>query len=165
MAIMLITSFLRDELQMSTVVNAVNNDPYDLARFVSAQNNSFDQAFTEVKNGRKSSHWMWYIFPQLRGLGRSSMSQYYGISGAKEASAYLNHDLLGSRLIAICEALLSVEGRSATDIFGKPDDMKLLSCATLFAYVAGADSIFDKILEKYYDDGVDQRTVQMLQNP
>jgi uncharacterized protein (DUF1810 family) len=108
---------------------------------------------------------MWYIFPQLRGLGRSSMSQYYGISGAKEASAYLNHDLLGSRLIAICEALLSVEGRSATDIFGKPDDMKLLSCATLFAYVAGADSIFDKILEKYYDDGVDQRTVQMLQNP
>jgi len=143
---------------------SANNAPFDLARFVSAQMDSFDLALSEVKNGRKSSHWMWYIFPQLRGLGHSSTSQHYGIADMEEACAYLTHDLLGSRLIAICETLLSVEGRSATDIFGKPDDMKLLSCATLFAYVSDADSVFHKILDKYYGSAIDRRTVQLLEN-
>ncbi len=143
---------------------SANDDPFDLARFVSAQIDSFDLALSEVKNGRKSSHWMWYIFPQLRGLGRSETSQYYGITGMDEAYAYLTHDVLGLRLITICEAALSVEGRSATDIFGKPDDMKLLSCLTLFAYVSNTDSVFHKLIDKYYGGRTDRRTVQLLEN-
>lgn len=144
---------------------SAENDPFNLARFVSAQRDSFDLALSEVKNGRKTSHWMWYIFPQLRGLGRSPTSQLYGIANVEEACAYLAHDLLGSRLITICEALLSVDERlSATDIFGKPDDMKLRSCVTLFAYVSDSNSVFDKILDKYYGSENDRRTIQLLEN-
>ena len=106
---------------------------------------------------------MWYIFPQFRGLGRSSTSQLYGIAGADEAHAYLSHKVLGPRLIAVCEATLAVEGRSATEIFGKPDDMKLRSCATLFAHVSNADSIFHKILDKYFGGKPDRRSVQLLE--
>jgi uncharacterized protein (DUF1810 family) len=138
------------------------DDPFELVRFVSAQRDSFDLALSEVRIGRKSSHWMWYIFPQLRGLGRSSTSQRYGIADSDEAYAYLMHDFLGLRLITICEAALSVEGRSATDIFGKPDDMKLQSCATLFAHVSNAGSVFHKIIDKYFDGKTDRRTVQLL---
>ena len=138
------------------------DDPFELARFVLAQDGTFDMALSEVKNGHKSSHWMWYVFPQLRGLGRSSTAQQYGITGSDEAYAYLTHDVLGPRLISICEAALSVEGKSATEIFGKPDDMKLRSCATLFAHVSNANSVFHKIIDKYFDGKVDRRTVQLL---
>lgn len=141
-----------------------NADPFDLARFISAQRDSFDLALSEIRSGHKSSHWMWYIFPQLRGLGYSSTSQKYGITGADEAHAYLAHDVLGPRLIAICEAVLSIEGRSATEIFGRPDDMKLQSCVTLFASVTGTNSVFQKILDKYFDGRLDQRTIQLLNN-
>lgn len=141
-----------------------NDDPFDLARFVSAQRDSFDRALSEVKSGRKSSHWMWYIFPQLRGLGRSATSQRYGITGANEAHAYLTHDILGPHLIAICEAALSVEGRSATEIFGKPDDLKLQSCATLFAHVSNAGSVFHTIIDKYFSGKTDLRTIQLLED-
>lgn len=140
-----------------------SEDQFDLGRFVSAQQHSYDVALSEVTNGRKRSHWMWYIFPQLRGLGRSSTSQLYGIAGADEAHAYLSHKVLGPRLIAVCEATLAVEGRSATEIFGKPDDMKLRSCATLFAHVSNADSIFHKILDKYFGGKPDRRSVQLLE--
>lgn len=138
------------------------HDPFELARFVSAQQDSFDRALSEVKRGRKSSHWMWYVFPQLRGLGHSSTAQRYGITGADEAAAYLSHDLQGPRLIAICEAALSVEGRSVTEIFGNLDDLKLRSCATLFAHVSDADSVFQKIIDKYFDGKTDASTVQLL---
>lgn len=139
-----------------------NDDRYDLARFVSAQRGTYESALSEVSAGRKTSHWMWYIFPQLRGLGRSSTSQLYGITGEDEAFAYLTHDVLGPRLITICEAVLSVDGRSATEIFGKPDDMKLRSCATLFAHVSNADSVFHKVIDTYFDGKTDQRTVRLL---
>lgn len=136
--------------------------PYDLARFLAAQQGVFEQALSEVTSGYKSSHWMWYIFPQLRGLGRSETSHFYGIDGAGEARAYLAHEELGPRLIAICESTLSVEGKSATEIFGKPDDMKLRSCATLFAHVSDADSVFHKILDKYFGGNHDPRTLELL---
>lgn len=138
------------------------SERFDLERFVSAQENSFEVALSEVTRGSKRSHWMWYIFPQLRGLGRSSTAQYYGISGAEEARAYLAHKLLGPRLIAVCEAALAVEDRSATEIFGTPDDMKLRSCATLFAHVSDGDSVFHKILDKYYGGSPDPRTIELL---
>jgi uncharacterized protein (DUF1810 family) len=137
-------------------------DQFDLDRFVSAQRDSYDAALSEVTKGQKRSHWMWYIFPQLRGLGHSSTSQLYGISGVDEAHAYLSHEVLGPRLIAVCEAALAVEGRSATEIFGKPDDMKLRSCATLFAHVSKTDSVFHKILNKYFHGNSDQRTLQLI---
>lgn len=143
-------------------------DPHDLARFVSAQRDSFDLALSEVRQGRKYSHWMWFIFPQLRGLGRSATAQRYGITGVDEAAAYLAHELLGPRLIAVCEAALSVEGRSATEIFGTPDNLKLQSCATLFAqvtlfaHVSAADSVFQCLLDKYFDGKTDPHTVQLL---
>lgn len=141
-----------------------NDDPFDLARFVSAQRDSFDRALSEVKSGQKSSHWMWYIFPQLRGLGRSATSHHYGITGANEAHAYLTHDMLGPRLLEVCEAALSVEGRSATEIFGKPDDLKLQSCATLFAHVSNAGSVFHTIIDKYFSGKTDLRTIQLLED-
>ncbi len=105
---------------------------------------------------------MWYIFPQLRGLGHSATATHYGITGAAEARAFLAHDVLGPRLIAICEAALNVPGRSATEIFGQPDDMKLRSCATLFAAVSPPDSVFGEILDKYFDGQSDEQTVQRL---
>ncbi|MGB3496565.1 MAG: DUF1810 domain-containing protein [Elainellaceae cyanobacterium] len=139
-----------------------SNDPYSFDRFVSAQRDSYDAALSEVKNGRKLSHWMWYVFPQLSGLGLSMTAQRYGIAGSDEAYAYLTHDVLGPRLIAISEATLSVEGRSAIEIFGIPDNMKLRSCATLFAHVSNTDSVFHKIIDKYFDGKMDLRTIQLL---
>jgi len=145
------------------MTNNKKEDKFDLTRFVSAQTHFYEQALKEVSNGKKQSHWMWYIFPQLRGIGRSSTSQRYGITSADEAYAYLEHELLGPRLITICEATLSIEGRSATDIFGKPDDIKLRSCATLFAFVSDANSVFHRILDKYFDGKSDRRTDRLLE--
>ncbi len=142
---------------------SAHDDPFDLARFISAQQDSYDLALSEVRKGHKASHWMWYIFPQLRGLGFSSTSQLYGITGEPEARAYLAHDVLGPRLIAICEAALAVDGRSATEMFGKPDDMKLRSCATLFAQVSNANSVFHKLIAKYFDGQTDRKTIQLLE--
>ena len=146
--------------------NSSTSDPFDLARFIAAQEGSFDTALTEIRNGQKVSHWMWYIFPQLRGLGFSPTAQHYGITGAAEAKAYLAHEVLGRRLITVCEAALSIEGagegRSATAIFGTPDDLKLRSCATLFAYVSQAGSVFHQIIDKYFDGEMDPRTLTLL---
>lgn len=138
------------------------DDHFELSRFVEAQEDTHQAALTEIRQGRKRSHWMWFIYPQLRGLGQSAMAQRYGIGGADEAQAYLSHPILGPRLIAMCEAALSVEGRSATEIFGTPDDLKLRSSATLFAQVSEPGSVFHQILEKYYDGQPDQRTLQLL---
>lgn len=137
-------------------------DPYDLNRFVQAQQGDFERALAEVHSGRKRSHWMWYIFPQFDGLGFSSTAQYYAIKSLAEAKAYLAHPVLGPRLLECAEAALRVEGRSATEIFGSPDDLKLRSCATLFACVSPAGSVFERLLDKYYGGERDQKTLRLL---
>jgi uncharacterized protein (DUF1810 family) len=137
-------------------------DPYDLDRFVQAQQGDYDRALSEVRSGRKRSHWMWYIFPQFDGLGFSPTSKRYAIKSIAEAKAYLNHPLLGPRLIECVEAVLGVEGRSAHEIFGSPDDMKLKSCATLFAYVSPEGSVFDQLLDKFFQGDRDSKTLRLL---
>ena len=139
------------------------SDPYNLQRFLEAQANHYDIAFAEVSQGRKRSHWMWYIFPQIRGLGYSGMAQKYAISGAEEARAYLAHPLLGERLQRISEVVLAIEGRSMFDVFGSPDDWKLRSCATLFSTISPANSVFHQIIAKHYEGEMDARTLVILE--
>lgn len=138
------------------------NDPYDLSRFVRAQAEDYDLALSEIRAGRKMSHWMWYIFPQFNGLGFSSTSWRYAIKSIAEAEAYLRHPVLGPRLVECCEAALGVHGASAYEIFGSPDDMKLRSCATLFARVSGPGSVFEGLLGKYFEGVPDERTLQLI---
>lgn len=138
------------------------DDPYHLNRFVRAQQQDFEQALAEISAGKKRTHWMWYIFPQLDGLAFSSTSKHYAIKSIAEARAYLDHPVLGPRLRQCAEAALRVEGRSATAIFGSPDDLKLRSCATLFACVSPPGSAFDRLLEKYYGGQRDQKTLRLL---
>ena len=140
-----------------------NLDPHDLARFVSAEAEDYDQALAEIMAARKTSHWMWYIFPQIDGLGFSSMSQKYAIKSLDEARRYLDHPVLGPRLVEIAEAALGVEGRSGHDIFGSPDDMKLKSSATLFASVAPPDSVFARLLDKFFDGKSDGKTLGLIE--
>ena len=137
-------------------------DPYDLDRFVRAQEEDFDRALAEIRGGRKRSHWMWYIFPQFDGLGFSSMSRRYSIKSLAEAEAYLRHPVLGPRLVACAEAALAVEGKSAFEIFGSPDDMKLRSCATLFARVSPPGSVFDRLIDKFFQGRPDGETLRLL---
>jgi uncharacterized protein (DUF1810 family) len=137
-------------------------DPHDLARFVQAQEGDYDRALAEVRAGRKRSHWMWYVFPQYAGLGFSSTSQRYAIKSVAEAEAYLRHPVLGPRLVACAEAALGVEGRSAFEIFGSPDDMKLRSCATLFAAVSPPESVFERLLVKYFRGARDEQTLRLM---
>jgi uncharacterized protein (DUF1810 family) len=138
------------------------SDPFDLDRFVRAQKADYDRALAEVRGGRKRTHWMWYVFPQLDGLGYSATAKRYGIKGRDEAEAYLRHPVLGPRLVACVEAALLVEGRTAHQIFGDPDDMKLKSCATLFAAVSPPGSVFDQLLAKYYGGERDGQTLRLL---
>ncbi len=138
------------------------NDPYDLNRFVLAQQGDYERALREVTSGRKRTHWMWYIFPQIDGLGFSSMAKRYGIKSAEEACAYLDHPVLGPRLLACAEAVVANAGSNATEIFGSPDDLKLRSCATLFASVSAPDSVFHRLLGKFYPGGPDQETLRLL---
>lgn len=137
-------------------------DPFDLQRFVLGQAALYETALAELRAGRKRSHWMWFVFPQLAGLGSSPISVHYAISGAEEAAAYLRHDVLGARLVECCEAVLALPGRSAHDIFGSPDDLKLRSSATLFASVSPPDSVFSRLLARYFPEGPDPRTLQGL---
>ena len=137
-------------------------DPYDLTRFVLAQEADYETALSEIRGGRKRSHWMWYIFPQYDGLGSSAMSTRYAIKSPVEALAYLRHPILGPRLLECAEAAVAVAGRSAFEIFGSPDDMKLRSCATLFAVVSPAGSVFDRLLDKYFAGERDPETLRLL---
>jgi len=134
----------------------------DLTRFVDAQRDTYDQALAELRGGRKRTHWMWWVFPQLDGLGVSATSQRYAIKSEAEARDYLEHPVLGPRLIESVESVLAIEGRSAHDIFGSPDDMKLRSCVTLFAQVAGPGSVFHRLLDDYFDGKPDDRTLRLL---
>lgn len=139
-----------------------NEDTHDLQRFLSAQEPTYARALAELRNGRKQSHWMWFVFPQFKGLGRSPTSVFYAIKSEDEARAYLRHPVLGARLVECAEALLAIEGRTASEIFGFPDDVKLRSCMTLFEAVAGADSVFSRVLEEYFDGKRDSKTLDML---
>ena len=138
------------------------DDPYHLTRFVRAQQDSFKQALAEISSGKKRTHWMWYIFPQIDGLAFSSTAKYYAIKSIAEAQAYLDHPVLGPRLCQCAEAVVRVEGRSAREIFGSPDDLKLRSCATLFACVLPPGSVFDRLLDKYYRGERDRKTLRLL---
>jgi uncharacterized protein (DUF1810 family) len=136
--------------------------PYNLSRFLQAQEADYDRALSEIRAGRKRTHWMWYIFPQLDGLGFSAISRHYAIKSLAEAKAYLDHPVLGPRLVECAEAAARAEGRSATAIFGSPDDLKLRSCATLFACVSPPGSVFDRVLEKFYGGARDDKTLRLL---
>jgi uncharacterized protein (DUF1810 family) len=134
----------------------------NLDRFLTAQQDTYASALQELRAGWKQGHWMWFIFPQIDGLGHSSTARFYAIKNLDEVTAYLAHPVLGSRLIECCEALLLHPGRSARDILGSPDDLKLRSCATLFAQVQPEDPVFRRILETFYPTGPDQRTIELL---
>ncbi|MEY3296891.1 MAG: hypothetical protein RLZZ597_151 [Cyanobacteriota bacterium] len=133
-----------------------------LDRFVMAQTKDYAIALAEIRSGYKQSHWMWYIFPQIQGLGFSEMAQTYGITDVVEAQAYLQHPLLGPRLVEITEAVLTLGGLSAYDIFGSPDDLKLRSCCTLFTQVSPPGSVFEQVLTKYFDGQPDAATLRLL---
>jgi uncharacterized protein (DUF1810 family) len=140
-------------------------DPFDLDRFVRAQDLVQDQVRRELADGRKRSHWMWFVFPQLRVLGRSPTAQHYGIGSLAEAKAYLAHPVLGPRLIECTELVNRVEGRSAHQIFGSPDDLKFHSSITLFAAADGDPPAFREALDKYFGGALDGSTVERLQRP
>jgi len=139
------------------------DDAFGLSRFISAQDSVYDRVLEELKSGQKRSHWMWYIFPQVDGLGYSATSKHYAIKSMEEARAYLNHPVLESRLLECADAVLAIDGRSASDILGYPDDLKLQSSMTLFASVAGPDSVFVRVLDKYFQGERDVRTLQLLE--
>lgn len=138
------------------------NDPFDLARFVIAQQANYHDAIAELRAGHKQTHWMWYVLPQAAGLGTSAMAMRYAIQSRKEAIAYLAHPVLGPRLRECVEALLAVEGKSAREVMGQPDDVKLHSSMTLFALISPAGSPFTKVLERYYAGTPDPRTIAFL---
>jgi uncharacterized protein (DUF1810 family) len=129
---------------------------------VRAQPESYARALAEIRAGRKQSHWMWFVFPQFEGLGSSPMAREYSIKSLDEARAYLSHPVLGTRLVEIVDVTLGIEGRSAHDVFGSPDDWKLRSCATLFASVSPPGSVFQKILDKYFDGASDEKTLRLM---
>jgi len=131
---------------------------FDLQRFVDAQEGVMATVHEELRAGRKRSHWMWFVFPQCKGLGSSAMAQHYGIASLAEARAYLAHPLLGPRLLECCTLMLAVPGRSAHEILGSPDDLKFRSCLTLFALAAPGQALFRAALNRFYDGTMDPRT-------
>jgi uncharacterized protein (DUF1810 family) len=138
------------------------NDPFDLQRFVRAQEYNYADAISELKHGQKTSHWMWYIFPQLEGLGQSYASKKFSIKTLDEARAYLRHPVLGARLKECTEAVLTIEDKTVSEIFGFPDDMKLNSSMTLFEQVAEKKPVFSNVLDKYFHGERDSRTLALL---
>jgi uncharacterized protein (DUF1810 family) len=139
------------------------NDPFDLERFVTAQASIFETALGELKAGRKRSHWMWFVFPQLRGLGGSSNATFYGIGSLAEAEAYLAHQVLGPRLVLCTRTVLAAGERSLHAIFGSPDDIKFCSSMTLFGLASGpGESAFRQALDRYCDGRMDERTLALL---
>jgi uncharacterized protein (DUF1810 family) len=137
-------------------------DPYDLTRFVEAQERDYEQAMSEIRSGRKRSHWMWYIFPQFEGLGSSATARHYAIKSVAEAEAYLRHAVLGPRLLESARAVVALAGPSAFEVFGSPDDLKLRSSATLFASVSAAGSVFEQLIDKYFGGERDEKTIDLL---
>ncbi len=139
------------------------DDPFDLSRFISAQERNYGSAIAELRKGHKRTHWMWYIFPQIDGLGHSTTAKRYAIKSIDEARKYLDHPVLGARLLECAEAVLATEGRTISDIFAYPDDLKLKSSVTLFSCASDPRSVFVRILEKYFRGDRDIRTLQLLE--
>jgi uncharacterized protein (DUF1810 family) len=137
-------------------------DAYDLNRFVEAQESVYPRVCSELRAGRKASHWMWFVFPQIRGLGYSAMAQRYAIASLPEAKAYLAHAILGPRLRECTQLVCAVDGRSIHEIFGSPDDLKFRSCMTLFGHLAGDESVFREALQKYFNGEPDERTLDLI---
>ena len=140
----------------------VNMDINSLDRFLKAQERMYPVVLKEIKKGEKESHWMWYIFPQLRGLGKSQMAYTYGINGIEEAKAYLAHPVLSARLIEICEALLEHKGEDIEDILGDIDAIKLCSSMTLFAHISDNSSVFYQVLDYFYEGIIDNHTIKLI---
>jgi uncharacterized protein (DUF1810 family) len=136
----------------------------NLERFIDAQGSSYPVALSEIKNGKKQSHWMWFIFPQVEGLGFSATSKYYAIKDIHEAGEFLKHPILGQRLIQISHELLNLESNDAHKIFGSPDDLKLKSSMTLFSLVHNADPVFQLVLDKFFKGSKDSKTLQIIDN-
>ena len=134
----------------------------DIYRFLAPHNLTYQRALEEIKHSKKETHWMWYIFPQLKGLGRSDTAILYGIQDLKEAEAYYAHPVLGPNLLEISNVLLQIRNNSATEIFGYPDDLKLHSCMTLFAQIKNVDSVFQRVLDKYFKGAPDEKTIKLL---
>lgn len=139
-------------------------DTYNLARFLEAQAECYDRVLAELHAGRKQSHWMWFVFPQLAGLGHSATARYFALSGAREAAAYLDHDVLGKRLQTCCDALLQLKEVRAIDIFGAVDAIKLRSCVTLFDSLEPGQT-FARVVERYYGGTRDPATLALLDAP
>jgi uncharacterized protein (DUF1810 family) len=137
--------------------------PFNLSRFANAQGGVYDRVLAELRSGQKRTHWMWYVFPQIDGLGNSTTTKLYAIKSIEEARQYLKHPLLGTRLRECTQAVLAIEGRSASEIFGDPDDMKLKSSMTLFASVVDPGSEFVRVLDKYFNGERDGRTLHQLE--
>ena len=152
----------RSETSMNNSTDSCSTAPYNLSRFLQAQGEVYDEALAEIRSGQKRGHWMWYIFPQLDGLAFSSTARHYAIKSLEEVTAYLEHAVLGPRLLECAEAIIGVEGRSAREFFGSPDDLKLRSCATLFACVSPSGSVFERLLRKYYRGEDDMKTIELL---
>jgi uncharacterized protein (DUF1810 family) len=137
-------------------------DPFDLRRFSDAQDRIYDTVLAELRAGAKRSHWIWFVFPQLRGLGHSATAARYGISSVEEARAYLGHPVLGARLLECVRLVAGIDGRSADDIFGWPDNLKVRSSMTLFARATDENAEFRAVLDKFYDGEDDPATVELL---
>ena len=140
------------------------SDPYDLMRFIQAQENVYPQVIRELTEGRKSSHWIWYIFPQVSGLGYSATSKAYAIKSQAEALAYIRHPILGQRLRECANLLLQLEGATAYEILGSPDDMKVRSCLTLFSQIAPEEPVFTQVLDRFYGGEMDPLTLAILRS-
>lgn len=143
----------------------MQSDPFQLSRFVDAQAGEYRAVLSELRSGRKRGHWMWYIFPQLKGLGSSGTSSFYGITSLKEAEGYLNHPILGARLRECTASVDALAGRTVHEIFSTPDDLKFISSMTLFATASKAPSVFHLALDKYNRGKPDQRTIVLLEQP
>ena len=139
-------------------------DQYNLNRFIEAQMTTYEGAMLELTRGRKESHWVWYIFPQIEGLGRSDTAKLYSIKSLEEGRAYLGHPVLGPRLIEACEILLNLKDASIDEVMGFPDDLKLLSSMTLFEFISGSNSIFTKMIEFYFDDERDETSLEIIKS-
>ncbi len=149
-------------LPLTTPVSTEPEPAFDFSHFLFAQEDTFETARSELKRGRKETHWMWFIFPQLDGLGSSATARRYAIRSLDEARAYLKHPVLGPRLLSCCGALLSIKGKSVSEILGSPDDTKLRSSMTLFALASDSELEFREVIERYFGGHQDQRTLELL---
>lgn len=137
-------------------------EAYNLKRFLDAQNQVYLKALSEIRNGKKETHWMWFIFPQLKGLGQSETARFYAITDLQEATEYLAHPVLGRHLVQISEELLHIKNKSANALFGYPDDLKLRSSMTLFANVENTNPVFTAVLDKYFNNAQDEMTLRLI---